>query len=503
METSIRRYQKLFVSFLSALLLAGGCLLTGCDNENLNTNPYDKSGVNLLGFGPCPLKRLDTMKILGTNLNEVDKVLFPKGNSLIETPVDYEEASFQLISNEELEVTVPDETVPGKLRLVVGADTIVSASNITFEEEVDIQSVSPLTGLHAGDVITITGEFVWNIATVTFNENVVVEAENFLVNTRKEIQVTVPKEAQSGELTMSTGVDGAEDITWDEPLDISQAVITSLSSENLDFGETLTIYGTDLGLVASVKFPMLTEETSFVVNEEGTEITVTVPLNTIPGRIMLTQYSGLIAESPQFVLPMVEVESISPVEDLRAGDVVTISGTNLDRVESMTLPGGIVLAKGDFEQQDTQIKFSVPADMGDGTVLLVQHENYSVETAKIAMYHAGGGTVIWSGTWTCTGWAGNQDLAWGAYDWSTFTLGQSIVFTVGFTDPTAASAIISPRRGNGWAALPSVGQFDLVPGETDQDVVYTPTADDMEALQNDGGLVITGDGFILKRVTIL
>lgn len=64
----------------------------------------------------------------------MDKVLFPQGNTLLTESTTYEEAEFHLINNEEIEVVVPDQTVPGKLRLVVGNDTIVSVSKITFEE---------------------------------------------------------------------------------------------------------------------------------------------------------------------------------------------------------------------------------------------------------------------------------------------------------------------------------------------------------------------------------
>ena len=87
------------------------------------------------------------------------------------------------------------------------------------------------------------------------------------------------------------------------------------------------------------------------------------------------------------------------------------------------MPGGIVLKQGEFVQSATQIQFTVPEDMGDGKVVLVQHENYSIETDKVAMHHDGAEIVIWTGPWICTGWAGNQDLAWGNFDWSTVKSG--------------------------------------------------------------------------------
>lgn len=614
----MKLYHKLSALFMSGLMLVSSSMLTGCDNDELDTNPYNKSGVNLLGFGPCPLKRLDNMRITGTRLNMVNKILFPQGNSLIEESTTYEEADFRLVSNEEIEVVVPDQTVPGKLRLVVGNDTIVSASNITFEETAVIEGVTPVKNLRAGDVITITGEYVWNVASVTFNDHVVVEAENFLKNTRKEIQVAVPREAQSGDLVFSNGAETPQELTWPEPLEIRQAVATSLSATSLDFGNTIIISGTDLDLVETVNFPMIAEGVEFTINSEGTQLTTTVPETTIPGVISLVQYSGLIVETAAYTLPMAEYASISPVEELNAGDVVTITGMNLDRVASLELPGGIVLKQGDFTQSASQITFVVPEGMGDGKVTLVQHANYKVETESIKMHHEGaeypiwqgsvtiggdwsgsmgdlswgGGAelwptvqvgqvlaiyatmnegetwaqlrvgngswaalpgtsdpydleagenvvrvtltqamidelvnnnglvlcgvnftvtkvtlsvlenVIWSGTFDGSSWKGFEELSWGKYDWSTLEQGQKIVLTFASTTPDLNSGcIVFKTAGEGWPAL-SANQFDFAGSADDQTIKFVPTADDIARLVSENGLVLQGDGFILKKVAI-
>lgn len=611
---NMKLHNKLSALFLVGLMLAGNAIMTGCSNDELDTNPYNKSGVNLLGFGPCPLTRLSEMRITGTKLDKVDKVLFPQGNSKVTESVTFEEAPFNLVNDEEITVTVPDQTIPGRLRLVVGNDTIVSKSLITFSEEIDVTNVSPVTDLRAGDVITITGEYVWNIATVTFADNVVVGAEEFLTNTRKEIKVAVPKEAQSGDIVFSNGAESPEEFTWNKPLVIRQANITSISNVKPEFGETIKLTGTDLDLVETVQFPMLADSTSFTVNTAGTELIVNVPTNTISGVITLTQYSGIAIESAEYALPLAEYASITPTEELKTGDKVTITGSNLNRIASLKLPGDITLEKGKFTQSNTEITFNVPENMGDGMVTLVQHENYSVQTAKIAMHHEGpeqaiwqgnvvvgewsgslaelswgaydwsqvkpgqiltayatmnsgagyaklrfgngswaalpssggdldllatdtklsvtltqsdideltnnGGLVIcganftitkvtlsvleqviWSGSWTCSGWSGNQDLAYGAYDWSTFEVGQKLLLTVEFADPSGVWGCISPRMGQDWGGL-SVSQIDLTSSAEAQTIEFAPIAADIEHLKNDGGLVLTGDGYILKKVSI-
>ena len=558
------------------------------------------------------------MEVIGVNLGKVSKVLFPKGNQRLYDTKTYEEAQFSLNTDGKLSVTVPDEVVPGKLRLVVGSDTIVSNSFVSFKEEGVIKNVElSSTDVRAGDIITVKGEYVWNMIYATFADNVVVYAEDFLKNTRNEIQIAVPAAAVSGEVTYYDGNANEIQQPLIEDLQIRQATVERLSNESPELGEEITIFGKDLDLVGCANFPFV-DSVKVVVNEAGTELKCIVPSKTTPGDINLAQYSGKKISVPYTPL-MIEVSGVTPKEDLKAGDRVTITGTRLDKVQYILLPGDLALASDEFSGSATQITFTVPEGMADGEVKVVQHENYSLVTEKIAMHHEGaeltiwsgkkvignwdvtmdalswsggaelwptvqpgqvmsiyvtvnegvndakirvgngswvalpgtsdlndlvpgdnviritlteaminelvnnGGlvlcgayftvtsvtlslleTVIWRGSWNCSGgtWAGNQDLAYGAYDWSTFQEGQKIVFTFDSADPTTGWGCISPRMGgNSWANL-SVSQINFTPSAEEQSIEFIPTADDIAHLQNDDGLVITGDGFILKKVSI-
>lgn len=603
---------------MSSLLLASGLFVAACGDDDLDNMQTSVNGVTLKSFGPCPLTRGESMEVIGVNLGKVSKVLFPKGNQRLYDTKTYEEAQFSLNTDGKLSVTVPDEVVPGKLRLVVGSDTIVSNSFVSFKEEGVIKNVElSSTDVRAGDIITVKGEYVWNMIYATFADNVVVYAEDFLKNTRNEIQIAVPAAAVSGEVTYYDGNANEIQQPLIEDLQIRQATVERLSNESPELGEEITIFGKDLDLVGCANFPFV-DSVKVVVNEAGTELKCIVPSKTTPGDINLAQYSGKKISVPYTPL-MIEVSGVTPKEDLKAGDRVTITGTRLDKVQYILLPGDLALASDEFSGSATQITFTVPEGMADGEVKVVQHENYSLVTEKIAMHHEGaeltiwsgkkvignwdvtmdalswsggaelwptvqpgqvmsiyvtvnegvndakirvgngswaalpgtsdlndlvpgdnviritlteaminelvnnGGlvlcgayftvtsvtlslleTVIWRGSWNCSGgtWAGNQELAYGAYDWSTFQEGQKIVFTFDSADPTTGWGCISPRMGgNNWANL-SVSQINFTPSAEEQSIEFIPTADDIAHLQNDDGLVITGDGFILKKVSI-
>ena len=74
----MKLYRKISVLAMAALVLAAG--FTSCSEDDLDTNQYNKSGVNILGFGPMPITRGATMRVTGTQLNQVKEVLFPEGN---------------------------------------------------------------------------------------------------------------------------------------------------------------------------------------------------------------------------------------------------------------------------------------------------------------------------------------------------------------------------------------------------------------------------------------
>ena len=374
-------YRKISVLALAALVVTTG--FTSCGEDDLDTNPYSKGGVNILGFGPMPITRGETMRVTGTSLNSVKEVIFPEGNQKLSPSTTYIAGEFSLQNSEEMTVTIPDQCVPGKLRLVLNnGDTVVSKTNITFAEEIKVTSFSP-TSLHPGDVLTIKGEYVWNIGEVILFDHVTVEAEEFLKNTRNEIQLRVPMEAKTGEVQYNDGSDGADNIAIGN-INVDAPKATGISNATPEFGESITITGENLDLVTSMDFPSV-KDVTFSAAADGKSITVSVPATTVSGTVTMTAASGL-TTSVDITVPLATVAESEPYKDVKEGQTVTINGTNLDRITQLILPAiKEPLEKGSFTQSATEISFVVPEKMGDGPVVLVQHENYSVESAKITM----------------------------------------------------------------------------------------------------------------------
>ena len=391
-----------------------GLSLAACSKDEYDTNPYNKSGINLLAFGPSPNTRSQEIRITGTNLTAVEKVIFPggtierAGQTIKVNGAEVLKANFNSVDNENIYVNIPEETVPGQIKLVAGNDTVTSEGTLTFKEPIEVTSITPVTGLNAEDEISIKGDYVYNIAEVIFPSGVAgapVAAEEFTYVSRKEIRLRVPLAAESGIITMN---DGAEwEVEYKDPIEVITASVTSITP-SADFGQEIKITGINLHTVESVLFPGGVPA-DFTVSADNKTITTTVPAECKSGALSLLLYSGAALTTPEFAVPTVTIESATPKIDLVEGDEVTLKGQNFNRVIGVSLPGvGDILDYNIVD--DNTLTFTVPEEMTDGDVVLTQN-NYITATVTVEMRKLEG--VIWMGKENLSGWSN-----WGVFSWS-------------------------------------------------------------------------------------
>lgn len=475
-----------------------GLTLTACSDEDLDTNQFNKDGVNILAFGPMPITRGETMRVTGTSLDKVKEVLFPEGNQKIVAATTYIKGDFSLKNSEEMTVTIPDQCVPGKLRLVTASnDTIVSASNITFTEEITVTGIEPLS-VSAGDIITIKGEYVWNIAEITFTAGVKVLAEEFVLNTRNEIQVRVPLAAQSGTVVLSDGADWTYE--YETPLDVHTALVTSVTPNAADFGEEITIKGANLHTVETLMFAGgITTDFTLVDNET---IKVTVPAECKSGAITLVLYSGATVSTEEFSVPTVAITNVTPAENLMEGDVITITGVNFDRIKEIRLPGlDNALTEDQYTLDGNTITLTVPEDMVDGDIQLVQNSSITA-THKVTKKKMG--FAIWTGKVTVSGWGGALEVAPGKDTWEVFKSamtgpGKMIIHV----KKTGADCNLGLSLCNDWESpIPSQPSRFIWLTDANQDLEIDITQEDLDVIIGKGaGFVIWGEGpFTIKCI---
>ena len=506
----MKKYKNIFTLLVVALV---GLSLTACSEDDYNTNPYSKSGVNLLAFGPSPNTRSQQIRITGTNMQSVDKVIFAGGTleragQIINIQgAEVEKANFNSVDNENIYVNIPDESVPGKIRLVAGNDTITSEGTLTFEEPIEVTSISPLEGLNAGDEISIKGDYVYNIAEVVFTSGVSgapVLAQDFTYVSRKEIRLRVPLAAESGVITMNDGDEWEEE--YKEPATINTASVTGVTP-NADFGQQIQITGVNLHTVESVLFPGGVAA-EFTVSDDHKTITAIVPAECKSGAISLLLYSGAALSTDNFAVPTVTITSAEPNKDLIEGDVVTLTGENFDRVTGVMLPGYGDLAPEDYTITGNQLVFIVPADMTDGDVVLTQNA-YITASIGVEMRKLEG--VIWMGKENLNGWSNWGVFNWDGDKWKKFQEaisgpGQLTLHFVATND----SPIFNLRMGD-WStpfsdiSMPYGDDGNIRPDKNATDIVINLTAEERETMFADGGkgIVMWGDGVQLQYVKFI
>ncbi|MBR2777406.1 MAG: hypothetical protein IKD75_09960 [Prevotella sp.] len=486
----MKNFKHIFTLSLVALV---GLSLTGCSSDNLDTNPYNKSGVNLVAFGPSPILRTQEIRITGTNLTQVTAVAFPGGASV-------EKGSFNKVDDRDIYVNVPDESVPGQIKLMVGSEAVSSSvSPITFVEPIEVSSVTPVTGLNAGDEITVKGEYVYNIYEAIFTSGVTgaaVRAEDFTYVSRKEIRFLVPLGAESGEIVFTDGADW--EYEYETPLEVLPATYTGISTTTTDFGQQIQISGTNLHTVETVMFPGGVAA-EFTVSDDHKTLSTTVPAETKSGAITLVLYSGASLTTAEVSVPTLTVSKVSKDKDLRVGDVITITGENFDRIATISLPGYGMLAENEYKLSGNTLTITIPDGTTDGNLEIVQNSFISV-SHKLMMFSEAPETAIWTGSFTIAGWdVGMQDLAWGGYDWSTAVAGQTLTV---YLTPDMSEGWSQIRVGNGsWAALPGTADVNELTAE-DTKFTVTLTQEMIDEMVNNGGLVICGAYFTVTKITL-
>ncbi len=207
------------------------------------------------------------------------------------------------------------------------------------------------------------------------------EITDIKVISSTEIRITVPQTAepglvvlktQKGEITTKTG------LTFTEPISIE-----SVSPVALKAGSTLTIKGEYLNLIKEVIFPDNVVVTEFL-SQSRQEIKVIVPVEAAPGKIVISDG----AEIPNWIYSEGDIDITQPTitsvtpNPLRAGQELTITGTDFDLIATVILPGG---EEVDVEDAVEKIVVPTSSTIQEGKVTLVARSGVRIESEELTL----------------------------------------------------------------------------------------------------------------------
>ena len=420
----------------------------------------------------------DVITITGSNLDLVVKMVMANG----------EEVEYTYNADGTITFVIPDNACFGPVCLVTASGIEVVAVNIGACQPEDLVA-TPADGLRGGDAVAITGKNLQMVSAVTLPAAGGVE---FTLEANEKLTFVFPENAQSGDVVMTLKGGG----------EVAVAVATAkpevLTSDQLPAGSVATLVGKNLDLLTSITFAGGAVAT--VENAAADQATVTIPVTAQSGKATLNMANG---ETSEWEANIAEptgayiIAGPTDEDEVGAGTVAMFTIGNPEKLTSVLVNSDAV----QYIVNGSTLYVNLPNSCGKGTVVTIVSEDGSqLEYTYNFIPATHVGMTIWEGMFDSTGWAGNQDLAWGGFDWSTVKAGTVLRAYCTPLDPSAWWCI-SFRHGNGWANLPGdVGaQIDTPEGGVAEIVLNQDIINDLVA---EGGLVITGDGYTLTKVTL-
>ncbi|MDR3188792.1 MAG: IPT/TIG domain-containing protein [Prevotellaceae bacterium] len=342
--------QKKYIkcAMLLAVFMVAIAAFTACDKEEDNA-------VLLESFGPTPLLRGETVRFIGSNLNRVTAVVFPTSIEVAPT----------VVSSSEITAVIPSDAEDGYITLSYPGGSIITKSRITYADGIALDTVAGKADpVRAGDTITITGDNLTSVTQVVFSVDVAVESKNFLTQSRHEITLTLPENAQTGDVYLLAGASESKH----KSLNVAGLSITGTSPKAPKPGrDTLLITGTNLDLAVSVIFSG--DVTVDAVPVSATQIKAAVPASALNGAVKVVSKAGVEYASPAEVTLLAPTGITTTAARYKAGSEVTISGSDLDLVTGVTFSGG-VNAEPTYNATAGSITVTIPATATDGAITL-------------------------------------------------------------------------------------------------------------------------------------
>ncbi len=354
-------------------VLGLGSVFTSCEKDE----DVNGSEVMLFSYGPMPIQRGAELRFIGQNLDKVNSIELPDNITLSGT-------DFTEQTPSSIKLIVPQNAMEGLVKLNTADKVIETKTPLGFLEPITLEELTPKS-IKAGEVLTLNGDYLNLVGEVIFTDRVAVDSSIFISQTRKQLTLKVPAEAQSGKIAVSNGAEDPIIVYSEEELTVTLPAVSSFAPELVKAGAELTLTGTDLDLVASIRFAGGTVvEAKDFVSAKSTEIVVATPSNIQDGTFTYITYSGLEIESETAATIMVPTSvSISAETRYKAGLNVTIEAENLDIATAVTFAGSSAIT--DFTVTDNKLTVAIPANATDGEVTLTAASGKTVATPSIEL----------------------------------------------------------------------------------------------------------------------
>ncbi|MCH5234412.1 MAG: hypothetical protein J1E16_03900 [Muribaculaceae bacterium] len=474
-----------------------GVLILSDANEEMPNWIITESEITVITPSVAEIQTLekanpgDVITITGSDLDLVVALVMANGEE-IDFTYNEKENETRAVGNEgSITFTIPENACNGPISMVTASGLEIVAVNIGECQPTDLIA-SPADELRGGNDVAISGknlQMVSSVAVPTASGYAEVE---FKLESNEKMTLVFPSEGQSGDVLLA--LKGGGEVF----LELATAKPDVLTTDQLPAGAETTLVGKNLDLLVLIKFA---DGSVAEVNEpKADQVTVTIPVTAQSGIAVLNMANGETADwEANIAAPTgaYVVEGPSDEDEILAGTLAKFTIGNPEALSGIKVNGESV----QYILNGTTLYVSLPESCGKGTIVTLESSDGSsldytynfIPATKVSM-------VIWSDVWECAGWGGNQDLAWGGFDWTSVPAGAILTIYMTPTVDDGGWWCISLRHGDSWGNIPGLNDQYDTPENGILSVVLTQSI--LDDLNTNGGLVITGDGFIMNKVEV-
>ncbi|MBL4561867.1 MAG: hypothetical protein JKX79_12880 [Labilibaculum sp.] len=212
---------------------------------------------------------------------------------------------------------------------------------------------------------------------MVFADDVIVKYTDFTAWDRAKIKLVMPKAAQTGTIMLSDTTTTPIELESDVILEVTLPSVTSVTAlEDKKPGDEISLTVADLDLV---EYVVLANKDSVDFTVSNHTMSFVLPSGSTDGEINMLAYSGVAVPISQLTMAVPTELVASPATDLRAGDIITISGVNMDLVTTVIFsgvtdevsPASIEADKITVVMPDTAISGDLTLNTASGNTVMV------------------------------------------------------------------------------------------------------------------------------------
>lgn len=403
--------------------------------------------------------------------------------------------------------TLPAEAPDGGIALVCKSGVEVPVGTMITVAPTCLKADAAV--VKAGSALTISGKDLDVVTSVSFpNAGQVSQFEA----SSTSLSVNVPAKAQEGDITL--GMANGKTVTTAYAL--VKPAAAGYSSNPSSAGSTLVINGTNLDLVTSVAFGGAVQK-EVQANEDGTSLTLQIPLDGESGKPVLGLDNGTTVEAPELTIEkpafcyVPDESELTPAE-LKAGDMLVLNVENIEHLTGVQVNGAGV----QYIQNGTKLFVGIPSNATKKSALKLISDNGEVEYEITVIPNTEVTTVLWTGTAVVDDWANQPYVLSDAgteLAAANAVAGDVISFHIVPTDPAWKLQIVEGHWGPTYASICSIGndtedgkftEYDLEGNNGYYQLTLTQEMLDAAFVQQwwGGVFVMNGDNVIIDKVTI-